>query len=147
MKKPAVALLFASFLLSGPVLSDKEAPLTVSLIQLLASPEKFDHKIVTIRGYLLLDRQPQHSPNSFLFLHVEDAENLLGNGVVLQPTDHMLRDAERIDRMYVLLTGTVRVTHLENGGVVVGMGDVQRCDPWSDPHRPRLFKDDTSKPN
>lgn len=147
MKYSVIAILLGSLLLSGPVRPDKDAPLTLNLIQLLASPDKFDRKTVKVRGYLLLDQQPQHSPNAYLFLHVEDAENMLGNVVVVQPTDRMLRDAERIDRMYVILTGTVRVTHLENGGVTVGIGDIQGCDPWSDPHRPRLFKNDTSKPN
>jgi hypothetical protein len=137
MRYPVVALLLASLLLSGPVRSDKDAALTINLIQLLPTPDKFDHKTVTVRGYLQLDQQPQHSPPSaYLFLHVEDAENMLGNVVVIQPTDPMLRNAERIDRMYVILTGTVRVTHLENGGVILGIGDVQRCDPWSDSHPP-----------
>ncbi len=146
MRYPVVALLLASLLLSGPVRSDKDAALTINLIQLLATPDKFDHKTVTVRGYLQLDLQPQHSPSAYLFLHVEDAENMLGNVVVIQPTDSMLRNAERIDRMYVILTGTVRVTHLENGGVILGIGDVQRCDPWSDPHRPRGLKGDENKP-
>jgi hypothetical protein len=146
MKYPVMTVLFASLLLCGSVRSNKEAPLTISMIQLLANPERFDRKSVTVWGFLVMERQPQHSPDASLSLHEEDAENLLGNAVPVQPTERMVRDAERIDRMYVILTGTVRVSHVENEGSAFGIVDIQRCDPWSDPHRPRALKGDENKP-
>jgi hypothetical protein len=146
MKYALITLLFASLLLCGSVRSDKEPPLTISMIQLLANPERFDRKSVTVWGFLLMESQPQHSPDASLFLHKEDADNFLGNAVPVQPTERMVRDAEKIDRMYVILTGTVRVSRAGNGGSTFGIVDIQRCDPWSDPHRPRGLMGDEKKP-
>jgi hypothetical protein len=129
IKCAVVTVLFASLPLCGSVRSDKEAPLTINLIQLLATPKQFDRNSVTVWGYLMIEHQPQHSPNAFLYLHEEDAENLLSKVVLVQPTDQMLHDAERIDGMYVILTGTIRVSHAVNGGTVFLIVDLQRCDP------------------
>jgi hypothetical protein len=136
MKYAIMALFLASLLLSGPLRPTKDEPINMSLIQLLANPERFDRKSVRVWGYLLMEHQPGHSPDATLFFHKEDADNLLGNGVPVGLSERMLRDAEKIDRMYVILAGTVRVTHAENGGSMVGIADIQYCSPWSDPSRP-----------
>jgi hypothetical protein len=145
MKYPFIAVLFVSLLLSPPIRPQKDAPLSVSLIQLIANPEKFDRKSVIVKGYLVITHGESAFQNAFLYFHEEDAENLLGNGLLVTLPDRMLRDQERIDRMYVILTGTILVTRDQNGVTSFGI-DVQRCDPWSDPKHPRGLQGDTSKP-
>jgi hypothetical protein len=147
MKYVVAAFLFVSLLFSPSLRSTKEELVTISLVQLLVDPEKFDHKSVTVSGYLLMENQPHHSPGASLFLHREDGDNLLGNLVPLEPSERMLREEEKIDRMYVNLTGTVRVAHAVNGGTMVAIVDIQHCDLWSDPNRPIGLKGDKSKPS
>ena len=147
MRYKRVLLLLASLLLPGPLHPARDEPLTISLFQLLANPERLDRKSVTVEGYLHMEHEPHHPPLAVLFFHEEDANNLLGwNAVAVQPTDRMLRDEEKIDRMYVMLTGTVRATPAGNGGFVLLIVDVQRCDPWSDPRHPLGLKGDGNKP-
>lgn len=135
MKYPLIVCLFVSFLLSDPLRPQKDAPLGVSLIQLIANPEKFERKSVIVKGYLVITHGESAFQNAFLYFHQEDAENLLGNGLLVTLPDRMLRDEERIDRMYVILTGTMLVAHDQNAVTSFGI-DVQRCDPWSDPYHP-----------
>jgi hypothetical protein len=55
------------------------------LIGLLANPQNFDGKDITVLGYLVIDRQKKHVPEAWLFLHQEDANNLLPNSVRVLP--------------------------------------------------------------
>lgn len=103
------------------------------LIALLANPEKFDGKQITVFGYLVIDRQKKHAPEAFLFLHEEDANNLLPNSVQVLPSEQMLRDAEKINRMYVMMTG---VAHYKT---VIVISDVRTCKVISDPRRPIML--------
>src|SRR5438105_13939280 len=75
------------------------------LVAMLADPEKFYGKEVTVLGYLVIDRQKKHIPEAWLFLHQEDANNLLPNSVKVLASEQMLRDAEKLNGMYVMLTG------------------------------------------
>lgn len=114
-------------------------PANISLIQLLASPQKFDGKAVMVQGFLRFYRQPKHGLNVFLYVHEEDAKNLLvSNAVLVIPSKQMLRDEEKLDRTYVRMTARfagVRAVGEESPGAGV-LKDVQDCTVWSDPHRP-----------
>ena len=114
-------------------------PTTISLVQLLASPQQFDGKAVMVQGFLRFYRQPKHGLNVFLYLHEEDAKNLLdSNTVLVIPSKQMLRDEEKLDRTYVHMTARfagVRAVGEESPGAGV-LKDVQDCSVWSDPHRP-----------
>jgi hypothetical protein len=112
-----------------------------TLIALLANPEKFDGKEITVLGYLLIDRQKKHIPEASLFLHEEDANNLLPNSVKVLPSEQMLRDEEKINGMYVMLTG---VAHSK--GVII-INNVRSCKAWSDPRRPILLSGEPPTPN
>ena len=114
-------------------------PTTISLVQLLASPQKFDGNTVMVQGFLRFYQQPKHGLNVFLYLHEEDAKNLLvSNGVLVIPSKQMLRDEEKLDRTYVHMTARfagVRAVGEESPSAGV-LKDVQDCTVWSDPHRP-----------
>jgi hypothetical protein len=89
--------------------------LSPTIIQLLANPEKFDGKLVDIRGYLVIEHQPRHASQAAIWLHEEDARNILGNEIGVVPSEQMLRDEEKINHVYVLLRGTFRAVPSDGG--------------------------------
>lgn len=134
-----VAACFGCVLFGSIPSISQTRPSTVSLMQLLASPHKFYGRAVMVQGFLRFYRQPKHGLNVFLYLHEEDAKNLLvSNAVVVIPSKQMLRDEEKLDRTYVHMTAQfagVRAVGEESPGAGV-LEDVQDCRVWSDPHRP-----------
>ncbi|HYM74911.1 MAG TPA: hypothetical protein VE377_02945 [Candidatus Dormibacteraeota bacterium] len=108
----------------------------VNIIALLANPEKFDGKVVSVLGFLTIDHQKSHAAIGFLFLHEEDAKHLLSNGLQVVPSEQMIRDEEKIDRMYVIVTGTLRAVPGTGDSHALVMKDVKSCRVWSDPKRP-----------
>lgn len=110
---------------------------TASIIELIANPERFDNKLVTVQGFLRIGLEKHHSTEAVLYLHQEDARNLLGSNMVLViPSEQMLRDQEKIDRMYVVLAGVFHAVHAANGSYSAVLKDVRSCTAWSDPRRP-----------
>lgn len=112
---------------------------TVSLVEVIARPEKFDGELVALQGFMRFDREPKHGVSVSLYLHQEDADNLIASNMVLViPSEQMLRDEEKLDRMYVRITGVFHSIPVSNkdsshGGVIK---DIQSCAMWSDPNRP-----------
>ena len=109
----------------------------VSLIELLARPDKFDGKLVRVQGFLRIGHEPRHGVEVILYLHEEDARNLLGsNAILVIPSKEMLTDEEKIDRMYVMLTGSFHAVHANkelHAGVIK---EIRSCMVWSNPTRP-----------
>jgi len=143
MRRILLCLLAAASLMLGQAVRSQEKS-AAGLISILADPERFNGKQVTVIGFLLVEHQPKHVPAATLFLHEEDAKNLLSNGVVVVPSEQMVREREKIDRMYVMLTGTVRVVPAvgpdDARGIVIK--DIQSYRVWSNPQRPLLEKND-----
>ena len=120
-------LLIAEFMAGG-----QDRPKPVSLIQLIATPEKFDGKLVSVDGLLGLDEHP------VLWVHEEDAKHwLIANSVRISPSEEMHRDKGKINHMYVSLTGMFRAARAGNesyeGGAIT---NIQTCTVWSDPRHP-----------
>ena len=136
--KSLICLFLLWSLIAGPALG-QDCPIPVSLIELIASPEKFDSKLVTVQGFLRIGHEKKHAAEAILYLHEEDAKNLLGsNSVLVLPSEQMLQDIEKIDREYVMLTGFFHVVRavgddLHTPGLIK---DVRNCATWSDPKRP-----------
>ena len=107
-------------------------------MELIANPEKYDNKTVTVLGYLSFFHEKHRVIAAFLYLHEEDAKNLLPNEIVVVPSEQMLQDEEKIDRKYVILTGRFRAVRAGgNSPPEIGViEDVVDCTPWSDPRRP-----------
>ena len=93
-----------AFLSTAPTFLAQNQPIPVSLVQLIASPEKFDGKLVTVRGYLESVGARHDITAHLLYLSREDAENRLDNAVVVVASEQMRRDEEKSNRMYVTLT-------------------------------------------
>jgi hypothetical protein len=124
------------FLLVVPRLLAQDRPLPVALVQLIANPEDFDGKVVTVRGYLLMIGGHGDIGATFLNLSREDADNMLGNAIVVVASDQMRRDEEKIDRMYITLTGHFYAVPTANKSYIPTIKDVVSCAVWSDPNRP-----------
>jgi len=137
--KYLACVLIGCAILVGPALA-QDRPITASLIELIAAPEKFDGKLVKVQGYLSIDHEkPNGIYHAFLYLHQEDAKNLLlSNVIVTVPSDQMLRDEEKINHMYVTITGVFHAVHPSGhdspqSGTIK---DIRNCIVWSDPSRP-----------
>ena len=130
MKRGLVPLIAGLLLLGYVAASDSAKP--VSIIQLIATPEKFDGKLVTVEGLLGYDEHP------VLWVHEEDAKHwLMANSVRISPSKDMQREKETINHKYVTVTGVFRTARTgseayEGGGI----SDIQACTVWSDPQHP-----------
>lgn len=140
------SLLVAGFLVLGQAVWAQEKSAS-GLIALLANRERFDGKQVTLIGYLVLDHQKKHAATAFLFLHEEDAKNLLPNAVEVVPSEQMLRDEEKINGMYVMMTGIVRLVPTPKGSYGIVIKDVRGCQVWSDPRRPLMSSGEVRVPD
>src|SRR5262249_34050359 len=81
----------------------KDDFVAVSLVQLIATPEAFDGKLVSVIGFLRLD-----SEDSRLYLAESDyLHNIPYNGVWVEMTITS-RTFEKIDSTYVHVVGTFR---------------------------------------
>jgi len=132
-----------AFLWTAPTFLAQDQSIPVSLVQLIATPEKFDGKVVTVRGYLEYVGARHDISAHFLYLNREDAENQLGNAVLVVASEQMRRDEEKINRMYVTVIGTSHTVRASNGSSATAIKDVQSCTVWSDPKRPKGEPGDT----
>jgi hypothetical protein len=131
-----ISVMLGFLLVISPTGLAQDRAIGASVIELMASPEKFDKKVVEVTAFLVIERQPRHAPQATLWLHQEDAKNMLPNGVGVIASEQMLKDEERINNIYVRLRGTFRGTPTVGGGFSLEIKDVQSCVPWSDPDRP-----------
>ena len=99
--------LLASLILISPPLVSQERPSPISLVRLIANPQEFDGRSVLVRGFFFAVTQPHDISAYFLFLHKEDAENNLGNDIVVVPSENMIKDLEKLYRKYVQYIGTI----------------------------------------
>ena len=122
-------LLF-SFVLQGQV---RLNPLKVSLVQLIANPEKFDNRPVRVRGFMSMDRE-----GDLLYLDQANAENVLSNNAIwVRRTEQMERERTKLNMRYVTIVGIFRANFKEQwGDPVGGISDVESAVFWSDPSHP-----------
>jgi len=122
--------------LAGIALSSGSEPrnsVPVSMAQLIATPEKFDGKIVSVTGFFYLGRE-----EALLYLHQEDYNHSLdANAIWFEPGEWVPKDVDRIQQTYVELVGTFSAAHrgpygCPNGGLSV----VDRFYLWSTPNNP-----------
>ena len=79
----------------------REISYNVSIIRLIASPEKYDGKRVTVRGFLRLVFE-----GDALYLHREDYErSLVTNSIYVSLSDSQLNAFKKFDRQYVVVSG------------------------------------------
>jgi hypothetical protein len=136
MKNMMCLLVTSLVLLITALVSAQERPTPVSFVELIANVDKFDNRLVTVQGFLRITHENKHGVRANLYLHREDANNFLNNDVLVIASEQMLKDEERINRKYVMLTGLFRVVKNPGGSGGGVIKDVRTCIPWSDPDRP-----------
>jgi hypothetical protein len=108
-------------------------PVNVSMIQLIATPERFDGKLISVVGFLGVDPE-----DARLYVSEEDYKRYIpGNGVWIDENKQMQRDIEQIDLHYVTIVGVFKQKglprHMAVGGGDSGISDIRQCLPWLTP--------------
>lgn len=99
----------------------------VSLIQLIATPEKYHGKRVRVKGFLRLEFE-----GNAIYLHREDYEyRVYKNSLWLDATKEMYRDHKKIDLHYVLIEGVFNARSQGHMGLFSGaVKKINRCMLW-----------------
>jgi len=107
MKTFAALLILTLFSTSSGYNATPDGPTVVSLIQLIATPEKFDGKLVSVEGFLHIGREAQ-----LLYLGQEDYKHGLdGDALWFHLDENMAKDASKLNRNYVGIVGVFNAMH------------------------------------
>ena len=81
--------------------SKSDEPIFVSIIQLIANPEKYDGKIVSIIGFVNMEFE-----GNAVYLHSEDWQNILySNSLWLEIPKDIEKDKDKYNHRYVVIVG------------------------------------------
>lgn len=96
----------------------------VSLIQLIANPEKYDGKQVQVVGFLRLEFE-----GNALYLHEDDFKNgIYGNAIGIGVTKESKWSKDDVNMRYVMVVGTFMAgkSNLHTGNIV----KITKVVPW-----------------
>lgn len=121
----------ALFCFLSPSVGAKEYE-DVSMVQLIANPEKYDGTAIQVIGFVGLEPE-----GTAVYLHKEDHENgLTRNALGLDVSDEILKERKKYDRKYVIIRGTFNAKskgHLSmNSGTIE---NITRFDSLGQPRR------------
>ena len=102
-------------------------PTDVTLVQLIANPEKFDERLIRVIGFLRLAFE-----GDVLYLHREDYENaILGNGIWVNVTPEITKERVTLNLHYVLLEGVFSSSNRGHMGMWSGaIKQIRRAELW-----------------
>jgi hypothetical protein len=134
METRRVVLSMAFLLVSG-CLASAASPVEVSLVQLIATPERFDGKQVRVIGYCWLEFE-----GDALYLSPDDhANNIFRNAVWLTISREKREEWFTVRGKYADVTGTFRAKHHGHLGMFAAEIDgIQALALWSDPAKPGI---------
>jgi hypothetical protein len=108
------------------------ASTAVSLRDVIQTPQRFHGKVIRVRGFLVIESQPRHQEVAIFYLGREDAKNhVTKNGVLVIPSQQMIRSGKQLDQCYVRMVGTPIVAPGPNGSYSVVMKDISDVRPTS----------------
>lgn len=104
-----------------------QEPTDVTLVQLIANPEKFDGRLIRVIGFLRLAFE-----GNVLYLHREDYENaILGNGIWVEVTPAITTQSATLNVHYVLLEGVFSSRNRGHMSMWSGaIKQIGRAEPW-----------------
>ena len=104
-----------------------EEPVDVSMLQLIATPEKYQGKLVRAIAFLRIEFE-----GNALYLHKEDYDHRIAkNAIWLQLSHDAMLKAEGISNQYVIVEGHFDGQQKGHMGLFSGtLSDVIRLDPW-----------------
>ncbi|MCU1301439.1 MAG: hypothetical protein JWQ87_1723 [Candidatus Sulfotelmatobacter sp.] len=99
----------------------------VTLVQLIANPERFDGKLIRVIGFLRLEFE-----GDVLYLHREDYENaILGDGIWVDVTPAIAKEKTTLNMNYVLLEGVFSSSDRGHMGMWSGaIKQIRRSEFW-----------------
>src|SRR5450755_262932 len=123
--KLIVLVCIITTLLVAPI--QAQQPTDVTLVQLIANPEKFDGRLIRVIGFLRLDFE-----GNVLYLHREDYDNaILGDGIWVDETSEMNKQRAKLNMSYVLLEGIFSSRERGHMGMWSGtIKEVRRAQVW-----------------
>jgi hypothetical protein len=142
---PLVPLFFVLFVSHSSVTESAQnaivpQPINVSMINLIADPEKFDGKVISVDGFLAIE-----SEDARLYLSQEDYRHYIPeNGIFIDVNKVVSKNMEKVDGHYA---GLVGVFYQRGAPVSVGshsrITDIRLCAPLLEftEKRPRTLKD------
>jgi hypothetical protein len=129
----AVILAFLMYM-GLPSWATAAEPINVSMIQLIADPQRFDGQTIRVIGFMRLEFE-----GNAVYLHREDYErSVLQNGVWIELTDSQLKTSAKLNNGYVIIEGTFSAK--ERGQLGIWSGSIQkisRLGSWSVDRRRR----------
>lgn len=137
--KLPVLIAILMFPILGLTQKQGNEPVAVSLVQLLANPEQFDSKLISVTGFLGLDPPD----GTLLYLHKEDHDHgILSNAVSITLSDEAWKERERLDRNYIRVVGVFR-SQARSGSQVGSITELRYFRLWSQIAHP--IRSDISK--
>ena len=119
-----ITLLFTTCTVIGQGVVDRN-PKDVSLVQLIATPERYDGKRVMVIGYLRLEFE-----GNALYLHSEDyRHSILHNRIRIRASSDMEKNSRKINNHYVLMVAVFDAPH-EDDNESGTLRDISRCVKW-----------------
>ena len=105
-----------------------EEPTDVSMVQLVATPERYQGKVIRVVAFLHIEFE-----GNGLYTHEEDyRRSLYKNGVWVDLSGRSYSDASKLNNSYVIAVGTFDATTMGHLGLWSGtLKDVQRLSPWN----------------
>jgi hypothetical protein len=110
----AIAMILLSGFCSSPVSSALNN--SVSIVQLIATPEKYDGKVVQVMGFLRLEFE-----GNAIYLHEDDYKHAITkNGLMVVSNAEIDAKADKLNLHYVVLEGTFDANDHGNKGLNSG---------------------------
>lgn len=105
-----------------------DQPKDVSMIQLIADPQRFDGQTIRVIGFLRLEFE-----GNAVYLHREDFErSILQNGIWIELTESQQKSSAKLNNGYVLVEGTFNSSEKGHLGIWPGsLQRVSRLSNWS----------------
>jgi hypothetical protein len=102
-------------------------PVDVSMVALLADPQRYDNKLVRVHGFLCVEFE-----GNALYLHEEDFKfGLTKNALALRFSDSQVKLFKGLSRRYVILEGVVHAQGYESSDLWTGsIGEMTRLEAW-----------------
>lgn len=132
--KNGIAMMFRSIALvtisisicsQGSMAQDKDASISLSIVSLLANPEKYNGKRVRVVGYVKIEEEA-----TAIYFHKEDRlHSIYKNGLALHLRKSDLENSKRINGNYSLIEGIFDVNTGHMGLFGGSIHSVQRVSP------------------
>jgi hypothetical protein len=139
-----VALVILAGVVAPFLNAQSEPPINVSIVQLIANPEKYDGKLVSLVGFIHIGRE-----QDLIFLGEEDFNHaVFANALWFHLSEDIGKNWQKLNRNYVGVVGVFSARHegpysCPNGGLTT----IKRVQVWSTTENPTGKALDAPKPD